>query len=73
VKSSPANGFGAPAMRTVANDADGREDDGGGGDGATVRANPLKTNDEVAADGADANIPGMSATGKNDALHSMAR
>lgn len=46
---------------------------GGRSEGATVRANPLKTNDEVAADGADANIPRMSATGKNDALHSMAR
>jgi hypothetical protein len=73
VKSSPTNGFGAPAMRTVANDVDGREDDNGGGDGATVRANRLKANDEVAADGADANIPRMSATGENDALHSMVR
>src|ERR1700730_13924674 len=58
LKSSPANGFTAPPMRTVASDADGREDGRGKGNGTTVRANSLKTSDEFASDDADANIPG---------------
>jgi hypothetical protein len=54
-KSNVTNGFAAPSLRTVANDADGRAD-GGNGDGtSTVRANPLKPNAGTAADGADAN------------------
>jgi hypothetical protein len=59
-KSNPANGFAASPLRTVANDADG----GGLGGAPAVRANPLKTNDETAADGADANRPPQSALGK---------
>jgi hypothetical protein len=51
-KSNAANGFGAPDPRTVAQGADGR----GEGPVATVRANPVKSNDRSAADGADANI-----------------
>ncbi len=47
------NGFAAPDLRSVANDADGS----GGGPVQTVRANPLKTNAGTAADGADANRP----------------
>jgi hypothetical protein len=43
----------APALRTVANDADGN----GRGGAATVRANPLKTNGETAADDVDPNRP----------------
>ena len=48
-KSNPANGFLAPPLRTVANDADGRTDGSGRGDAPTVRATG------TAADGADAN------------------
>jgi hypothetical protein len=73
VKSSPANGFASSPMRTVPNDADGREDGNGRGDCATVGANPLKTNDEFAADGMDANISPMSASGKDDAPDSRVR
>jgi hypothetical protein len=61
-KSNPANGFSARSLRTVAYDAD------GSGNGPTVRANPLETYGETAADGADANIPPQSAperTGAN--------
>ena len=72
-KSSPANGFASPPMRTVANDADGREDGNGRGDRTTVRANPLKTEDEFAADGMDANISHVSAPGRDDAPDSRAR
>jgi hypothetical protein len=47
--------------------ADGRED-GCGLDGAsTVRSNPLKTNGETAADGADANRPSQSTPEKSGA------
>jgi hypothetical protein len=55
--SNPANGFPAQSLRTVAPDADGSRN----GNARTVRANPLKTNDETAADGADANLPPQSA------------
>jgi hypothetical protein len=51
-KSNPANGFAVPPPRTVTNDADGRADDSGKGGALTVRANPLKSNAETAADGA---------------------
>jgi hypothetical protein len=59
-KSNSANGFLAPPLRTVANDADGS----GRGGAPTVRANPLKTNAGTAADGADANRPLQSAPEK---------
>jgi hypothetical protein len=59
-KSNPANGFAAPPLRTVANDADGRTDGSGRGGAATVRANTLNTNAGT-ADGADANRPPQSA------------
>jgi hypothetical protein len=72
-KPNGGNGFTAQPMRTVANDADGRENGRGRGGGTTVRANPLKTNDETAADGMDANISHVSAPGKNDAPDSRAR
>ncbi len=62
-KSNPANGFAAPVLRTVANDADGS----GNGNAPTVRANPLKTNAGTAADGADANRPPQSAPEKTGA------
>jgi len=51
-KPNPSNGFAVPDLRTVANDADGS----GGGPVQTVRANPLKSNTETVADGADANL-----------------
>jgi hypothetical protein len=53
VQDATSNGFTAPALRTVANDADGN----GRGGAATVRANPLKTNAETAADDVDPNRP----------------
>jgi hypothetical protein len=49
-KSNAANGFAAPPLRTVANEADGI----GGGVAEIVRANQLKTNAADDADGADA-------------------
>jgi hypothetical protein len=57
LKSNPGNGFAAQSLRTVAHDADGS----GKGNAPTVRANPLKTNAENAADGAGANLPPQSA------------
>jgi hypothetical protein len=57
LKSSPDNGFAAPERRTVANDADGS----GGAAISTVRANLLKSNSGIIADGADANHPAQSA------------
>jgi hypothetical protein len=59
-KSSSANGFAEPDLRTVANDADG----GGNERVETVSANPLKRNGEDGADAADANGPSQSAPGK---------
>jgi hypothetical protein len=73
LKSSPANRFAAPPMRAEANDADDWADGSGRGDGTTVRANPLKTNDEFAAGGMNANISHVSAPGKNAAPDSRAR
>src|SRR5262249_49576684 len=52
LKSSQTNDFAAPDRRTVANDADGK----GEGQVLTVRANLLKSNAGIAADGADANL-----------------
>jgi hypothetical protein len=47
------NGFAAPDLRTVANDADGPPNNVVG----TVHAKPLKSQDGTAADGADASQP----------------
>jgi hypothetical protein len=62
-KPKPANGFVAPPLRTVANDADGS----GRVESPTVRASQLKNNGETAADGADANPSPQSAPGKTGA------
>lgn len=59
-KSDQPNGFAAPDPRTVANDVDGRPN----GTVETVRANPLKSKDRTAADGADAKDRPQSAPGK---------
>jgi hypothetical protein len=61
LKSNQTNGFASPDRRTVANDADGK----GEGQVPTVRANPLKSNAEIAADGADANLASQSGVRKN--------
>jgi hypothetical protein len=68
-KSNPPNGFLAPPLRTVANDADGRALDADGAGASTARANPLKLNDADDVDGRDANLSTQSAPekkGKND-------
>jgi hypothetical protein len=57
VKANPGNGFVAQGLRTVGSLTDGS----GGGNRATVRANPLKNNPETDADDADANYPPQSA------------
>jgi hypothetical protein len=54
-KSNIANGFAAPPLRTVANDADGRANGNGA---ATVRADSLESHAGTAADGVDANQAG---------------
>ena len=59
-KASPVNGFPAPHLRTVADDADGTS----AGPLPTVRANPLKNDAGDGADGADANFPPQSAPKK---------
>jgi hypothetical protein len=61
-KSNPANGFAARPLRTVTYDAEGNDN------APTVRANPLKTNAETAADGADAGLPPQSALEKAGAV-----
>jgi hypothetical protein len=48
-KASSGNGFASPRLRTVGDVADGST----GESGATVRANPVKTNIKIGADGAD--------------------
>ena len=63
-KSNSANGFLAPPLRMVPNDADGPADGSGLGGASTVRANLLNTNAETAADDADANRPLQSAPEK---------
>lgn len=57
VKSNIGNGFGSRDLRTVGDPADGSR----GETGATVRANPLKTNTKTNADGADEVHPPQSA------------
>jgi hypothetical protein len=57
---NPVNGFAAPDLRTVANDADGPPNR----TVETVRANTLKSKGENAADGADAKDQPQSAPGK---------
>jgi hypothetical protein len=69
IESNPANGFLAPSLRVVARDADGSGQD----NAPSVRANPLETNAEIAADGMDANITRVTAPGKNDSPGSRAR
>ena len=59
-KSNPANGFAAHALWTIAHDADDSVKD----NARTVRANPLKTKAETAADGADANRSSQSPPAK---------
>lgn len=59
-KSSSVNGFAAPDLRTVANEADGPPNGATG----TVRANPSEFNDGTAADGSDAMDHPQSAPGK---------
>jgi hypothetical protein len=66
-KSNVTNGFAAPPLQTVANNADGRADVNGRDGASTVRANPLKNNTETAADGVDANYPSRSAPEKTGA------
>src|SRR4051812_43742869 len=56
-KSNSGNGFVVPDLRTPAHDADGA----GRSDLLTVRANPLMSKVETAADGADANYRPQSA------------
>ncbi len=57
VKANAGNGLEAQRLRTVGYPADGSK----GGNGATVRANHLKTNIKTAADGADEVHPPQSA------------
>ena len=68
-KSNQGNGFAAASLRTVADDADGS----GQGHITTVRANPLISNVETDADGADANRPHQSAPEKAGAPRWRAR
>ena len=64
-KHSAANDLAGGLARTVDIGADGRADDTKDGDTATVRANPLKTNDKTDADGADASFPDQSGLAKS--------
>ena len=59
-KSNPANGFAVPTGGRLADDADDRSDE----PPPTVRTNPLKSNGEIGEDGADANVPPLSAPEK---------
>ncbi len=59
-KSNPANGFAAPDLRTVANDADGS----GGGRCPDRPRQPIENQRRDRADGADANRPPQSAPEK---------
>ncbi|QYK45927.1 MAG: hypothetical protein KF794_04325 [Xanthobacteraceae bacterium] len=53
----PAKGFASQGLQTVGGNADGSRS----GNGPIVRSNPLKSNGETDADGADANCPPQSA------------
>ena len=64
-KYNSTNDLAGEPARAVDIGADGRADDTKGGDTATVRANPLKTNDKTDADGADANFPDQSGLAKS--------
>jgi hypothetical protein len=55
-KANSGNGFALPGLRTVGSLADGST----GGNGSPVRTNPLKSNTEAGADGADARHPRQS-------------
>jgi hypothetical protein len=55
-KPNSGNGFASPGLRTVGSLADGST----GGNGSPVRTNPLKSNTETDADGADARHPRQS-------------
>jgi hypothetical protein len=55
-KANSGNGFASPCLRTVASLADGST----GGNDSPVRTNPLKSNTETDADGADARHPRQS-------------
>ncbi|MEQ8745528.1 hypothetical protein [Pyruvatibacter sp.] len=68
-KSVPDNGFGAPDLRTIANDADGCAY----GKVDSVRGNPMKSNGRDDADGADANCAAHSETEKTTATSWRAR
>jgi hypothetical protein len=63
-QANAANGSGSSSLRTVGNTADGSEV----GNGSTVRAKPLKMNDEDNADDADANHAQRSAPDESDPL-----
>ena len=72
-KSSSADDLAFQPLRTVADDADGRTDDSGRGEPGTVRANPLNTDEVVAADGAGAKTRPQSAPPENGSLGWRAR
>jgi hypothetical protein len=55
-KANSGNGFASPGLRTVGRLTDGST----GGNGSPVRTNPLKSNTETGADGADARLPRQS-------------
>jgi hypothetical protein len=59
----PANGFTSQGLRTVGGNADGSRS----GNGSIARNNPLKSNAETDADGADANRPLRSESEKTGA------
>ena len=59
------NGFPGSPMRTVGSAADGKEDDGDGRNGSTVRAKPLKSANTDSADEVDAKYPSQSGQVEN--------
>ena len=67
VKPNGDNGVVQPPARTVANNADDRADHTGADSASTVRANPLKSKEMTASDGADANFPPQSEPREADA------
>ena len=68
-KLSSDNGFGAPDMRTIANDADGCAS----GKVDSVRAKPMKSNGRTVADDADAKCTAQSESEKTDTTTWRAR